>query len=323
MTSENAAKREALDRVVLEIDALTNIFCQDGTFDEHREAKNFDKNFFVTTPESLERSRRFVDQADWFPSCECKEALDVPRIDVESFIRAQTTDPGGDAFPTDGVRLRMSLPPGYPTYACAEVTVLSIPKKIPRCQLDELSTRLQSLAKKLIGSEAILEIINECREMLTEWGSRVNTSEGQQISSKSFDQGCHGHRRKSETESIGRRWIWVHHITNADRLKQIVIEARNLNLGGYVKGGYPGVIVAEGSNRACDKFVVWIKGSKSRPGGFGRNWGHHVRGEASVEKRQFPEMFEEVVDDMGKLGALCKEFVVEDEFRKFILQHNK
>ena len=47
MTSENAAKREALDRVVLEIDALTNIFCQDGTFDEHREAKNFDKNFFV------------------------------------------------------------------------------------------------------------------------------------------------------------------------------------------------------------------------------------------------------------------------------------
>ena len=66
---------------------------------------------------------------------------------------------------------------------------------------------------------------------------------------------------------------------------------------------------------------MWIKGNKSRPGGFGRNWGHHVRGEATIEVRQLPELFAELEDDMGKLGAVCKKFDVEDEFREFVLQH--
>ena len=99
-------------------------------------------------------------------------------------------------------------------------------------------------------------------------------------------------------------------------------ESQNLNLGGYAKGGYPGVVVVEGKLEACDNFVVWIKGNKSAPGGgFGRNWGHHVRGEATDEIRRFPEAFQVLEDDMGKLASLCKEFGLEDEFREFILQH--
>lgn len=40
-----------------------------------------------------------------------------------------------------------------------------------------------------------------------------------------------------------------------------------------------------------------------------------------MDKRQLPELFEELEDNMGKLGALCKEFGMEDEFGEFILQH--
>ena len=80
------------------------------------------------------------------------------------------------------------------------------------------------------------------------------------------------------------------------------------------------VIVVEGNTHSCDMFVTWVKGNKSRPGGFGRNWGHHVRGEATVERRQLPESFEEL-DDLAQFGALCKKAGVEEEFREFILQH--
>eukprot|EP00986_Skeletonema_menzelii_P003516 scaffold1089_cov131-Skeletonema_menzelii.AAC.9 len=53
--------------------------------------------------------------------------------------------------------------------------------------------------------------------------------------------------------------------------KQIVIEAQDRNLGGFLKAGYPGVVCVEGDSDACDDFVVWIKGNKSRPGGFDRH----------------------------------------------------
>jgi len=128
-------------------------------------------------------------------------------------------------------------------------------------------------------------------------------------------------RGSDDKKSIKRAWIWVHHISNADRLKQIVIEAQQHGLGGYLKGGYPGVVVVEGQSQSVDDFISWIKGNKSRPGGFGRNWGHHVRGEARVEKRQLPVQFEELEDDMSKFGSLCKEAGVDKEFREFILQH--
>jgi len=128
-------------------------------------------------------------------------------------------------------------------------------------------------------------------------------------------------RRSDDKKSIKRAWIWVHHISNTDRLKQIVIEARQHRLGGYVKGGYPGVVVVEGQSQSVDDFISWIKGNKSRPGGFGRNWGHHVRGEAFVENRELPVQFEELEDDMSKFGSLCKDAGVDKEFREFILQH--
>jgi len=80
-------------------------------------------------------------------------------------------------------------------------------------------------------------------------------------------------------------------------------------------------VVVEGQSQSVDDFISWIKGNKSRPGGFGRNWGHHVRGEAFGEKRELPQLFEELEDDMSKFGSLCKEAGVDKEFREFILQH--
>jgi hypothetical protein len=56
---------------------------------------------------------------------------------------------------------------------------------------------------------------------------------------------------------------------------------------------------------------MWIKGNKSRPGGgFGRNWGHHVRGEFFVTEPRFTnESFSALEEDMAVLAAACQSII--------------
>lgn len=294
---------EALERPLLEIDALKGIVC-DG-YDLTADGEESNRNFIVTTPDDLARAEAYINNSHSNASL---NETNIPCIGVETFVT------GSDqSTMQDGIRLRISLPPGYPSIAAAKVTVVSTPKDFPRSNLDQLSMRLSTRTKDMVGCEVMMEIINECRDAIDTWEASLDVIQDDMKDSSTMDmEPC--------TVSFSRRWIWVHHITNSDRLKQIVQEARQLKLGGYLKGGYPGVIVIEGPTQACEEFVTWIKGNKSRPGGFGRNWGHHVRGETSIEEPQLPKTFEEL-DDMGIFGALCKDFGVEDEFREFILQH--
>lgn len=291
---------DALDRMVLEIQAMDAICNADA---DDADENNGHKGFVVVSHQALEQAQSCLDEAD---------ASDVPsQIDIEAFVSTEACD---ENVSNDGVRLRMSLPIGYPAIHSASVTVLHTPKFVTRGNHDTLSSTLQATANELIGSEAMMSIISECRNILTDWENSSDDvtppeTKDNDTTSLPIHPGC-----------VSRRWIWVHHITNNDRRKQIVIEAQDRNLGGFLKAGYPGVVCVEGDSVACDDFVVWIKGNKSRPGGFGRNWGHHVRGEATAEQRQLPQAFEELEDDMGVLGSLCRESHVEDEFREFILQ---
>ena len=162
----------------------------------------------------------------------------------------------------------------------------------------ELVQALQELAPAIMAARAQLQ----CRA----------GDEGETSCSEAADSG------------VGRRWIWAHHIKDAGRRKDITKEARDLALGGYLKGGYPGIVVVEGETHACNEFVSWVKGNKSRPGGFGRNWGHHVRGEISLPagaRRRLPATFEELEEDMGALGAACARHGLEEEFLQYVLQH--
>jgi hypothetical protein len=294
---------DALERLVLEVDALTSIIC-DNNFTSD-DSSQHDNKFIITTPESLVQAREYIESTGGqSPNL---RNTNVPSIGIEALVCSN------DEYTTDGIRLRICLPPGYPSHVSAEVTVLSTPKDFPKNCLDKLSSKVSNRTKEMIGGEVMMEVINECRDALEEWkksleATDIGADDGSII-------------KQSSTKPLSRRWIWVHHITNLNRIKQIVQEAKQLHLGGYVKGGYPGVVVIEGMSHSCDDFVIWIKGNKSRPGGFGRNWGHHVRGETTIHIRQFPESFEELEDDMGRLGGLCRDYGVEEEFREFILQH--
>lgn len=205
------------------------------------------------------------------------------------------------------------MPPGYPQVP-AIVSVLSVDAST-RQEREGWSAALTKRAKTLTGTEAVMELVHELTEIMSS-----ATLEG---NSESAENNAEAQQSREELEGpkqgIGRRWIWVHHITSPARKKSIVKEATDLRLGGFLKPGYPGVVVVEGE--ACDEFVVWIKGNKSRPGGFGRNWGHHVRGEAAIETRQLPCQFVQVEEDMSALASLCSQHGLQEEFLEYVLQH--
>ena len=125
----------------------------------------------------------------------------------------------------------------------------------------------------------------------------------------------------NESSNFKRLWIWVHHITNKDRRKNIVQEANDRSLHGYLKHGYPSVIVVEGEKRKCDDYVKWIKGNKSRENGFGRNWSHHVKGEIDIDECMFSNQFDDIGEDLSVLSEICRNLALEDEFRKFVMKH--
>jgi hypothetical protein len=105
-----------------------------------------------------------------------------------------------------------------------------------------------------------------------------------------------------------------------------------------LKNGYPGVVLIEGRSDDCQSFVTWVKGNKSRPGGFGRQWGHHCRGQivlqsfsqwrlsssgqnssldcSNISSSRFVEL-----EDMADLAKECKAVGLEDEFLTYVMQH--
>lgn len=291
MEASEKDKLEALERALQEIDALEAIYGDD----------------FSVLCADLDQARRCLAAAG--------EGIDqIPRITVELTIQV-----GNDAGAIT-CRLQCGMPPGYPSLKPAVATVVSADGS-SRKDRDEWSALLSSRAQELVGTEAIMELAQELVEIIIASKSQGLDEEDLADDQEAEDEEAAAAADSEPRTSVARRWIWVHHITNTDRKKAIVQEAKDLKLGGWLKPGYPGVVVVEGE--ACDEFVVWIKGNKSRPGGFGRNWGHHVRGEAYSDSRLLPTEFEQLEEDMSVFASLCKTHGVEDEFLEYVMQHNR
>ena len=246
--------------------------------------------------------------------------------------------------------LRIQFPLGYPEFAAARISLQAPPscRGSPhpgavvwtRRQCDDMTQRLQAHANKLVGQEAILDVVQYMQQQSVEQVMELMKMQQQQTPTTNNEDEDLTDNPKATQELWSRQWIWVHHITDTGRRKSIIQHARDhFNLCGYLKYGYPGVIVVEGRHVDCHAFVAWVKGNKSRPGGgFGRNWGHHVRGEINFTTtanddnddddtnnddnatRAFTSEFVEV-EDMRDLSAACKEAGCEDEFLTYVMQH--
>lgn len=282
----STAQLETLERAIREIEALQAIYGDDGA------------DFIVHSSQELQAAQHALEANDLLSV--------IPSLDVELRLNLEEVEGSPRA------RLRFTLPAGYPeSAALVSVSV----DGLRRAQQDQLSAQMSEKARQLAGQEAAMELVIELQTMIVDvlnvTGSIESTEDVLAVAPPTIE----------DQTGFGRRWIWVHHITNTGRKKSIVKEAQELKLGGFLKAGYPGVVVVEGETPACDEFVNWIKGNKSRPGGFGRNWGHHVRGEISVTSRQLPLNFKEVEEELAVLSAACKDCDLEAEFLEFVMQH--
>lgn len=303
MTGITQNQLDNLERTINEIDALEMIYGNLDGEDENAESK-----FSVLSLSEIEMARSILSDGGSGGN------YDIPILEFEIKSLIELDDNGKRLIFT----LRCRLPEGYPD---SPASVSASADGLRRSLREELSSHLTEISDSLTGSESIMGIMEALKEAgPTFWAKNVsmNTQSTKQLSSSSSS-----FQSSNQSRESARRWIWVHHITNTDRRKSIISEARNHNLGGYLKYGYPGIILIEGNRKECDEFVTWVKGNKSRPGGFGRNWGHHVRGEINLEKeipRSLPIEFLEL-EDMAVLGSLCREHGLENEFLEFCLQH--
>lgn len=284
---------DCIERILLEIDALEAIY---------------DNEFSVLSRDALKLAKEQFNGEN--------ESMQQPILDVKIAICVDEKK--------KMMQLTFRIPEGYPLVSPVSVLSVVSPSRLSNAQREKLSVQLAAKAQEMIGAEAILEVVQYAQDLITD-EYHINEETSMTVSVKKND--THSNEEEEIVNSImfSRRWIWVHHITNTSRRKDIIREAKERNLGGYLKAGYPGVVVIEGPCSSCEDFCVWIKGNKSRPGGFGRNWGHHVRGQIDFNDnetdRKFDSCFEEL-DDMKTLGELCKKHEVDDEFKEYILQHS-
>jgi len=242
---------------------------------------------------------------------------DLPELEIEMCIPIGIALGGEVDGHGGGATIRFRLPSGYPDNAAA-VALMSL-DALRRSYRDDIAEKLNERAAESAasGQEAILDVIDYLKELIAQYveydSANASSDVGAAVPSVADEEG---------SAKWGRRWIWVHHITNASRCKSIVNEARQLCLRGYLKPGYPGIVCIEGNGSKCDEFITFIKGNKSRPGGFGRNWGHHVRGHIEPADMQLPdEDFRELEEDLAVLAKICRDCLLEDEFKEYVLQH--
>ena len=306
-TGDRQDQLELLRRAVDEVDVLQAIY-GDALGDDDDDVAS---SFRVISASQLESARLLLEGDD-----DAAAGASIPRqLEVELCIPIGVALGGGSDDDGGSATIRCRMQPGYPETAAA-VALISL-DGLRRTYRDDIAKKLNERAAESAstGQEAVLDVIDYFKELVAHYAEC-------DAANSTNDAGAADPSGSDVASEWGRRWIWVHHVTNRTRCKAIVEEARHLNLRGFLKPGYPGIVCIEGNDQKCDEYVTWIKGNKSRPGGFGRNWGHHVRGHIEPAEKLLPDDdFQELEEDLAVLARICRDCLLEDEFKEYVLQH--
>lgn len=183
----------------------------------------------------------------------------------------------------------------------------------------------RTVAESMVGSEAMWTVLSLAQEWMTDElpgviGKAAESSSSVVVSSsesKSPNKLNHPARdstaQKTTSILLGRRLIYSHHIISTKKRSVMRQLASELHLTGYVKIGWPGVIILEGLEDNCQTFYDTIRRW---------NWQYLVvRGEMQEtidesrerEHRCFDSFCE--VEEMSVVANHCKEVGLEALFR--------
>lgn len=209
--------------------------------------------------------------------------------------------------------LRINMPENYPSGGEILTLYLTVDeerttnRKLAFQQEPLLRNVCQQAAESLPGEEALYAVLNAAEQWVQE-NEDVNIKGGE----KTKDDGERNVSRSTASHMIlGRRLIYSHHIISKRKRADMLELARHLNLTGFLKIGWPGIIIIEGSEEDCQSFYDGIRGW---------SWQYLVvRGEMQescnqIENtRRFPVFSE--VKDMSVVASHCRDVGLEALFR--------
>ena len=161
-------------------------------------------------------------------------------------------------------------------------------------------------AASLRGSEAVLTVLSRADEWIQEeWPNLCTqyqtTTNVQKLQEDAEPSSC-------STQRLGRRLIYSHHLISKVKRADIKDLASHYELTGYMKIGWPGIIVIEGLEENCISFYDDIRGWA---------WKYLVvRGEQleqGMANRKFDSFLE--TDDMSVVAEHCRQVGLEALFK--------
>eukprot|EP00527_Entomoneis_sp_CCMP2396_P006487 CAMPEP_0198139644 /NCGR_PEP_ID=MMETSP1443-20131203/2912_1 /TAXON_ID=186043 /ORGANISM="Entomoneis sp., Strain CCMP2396" /LENGTH=510 /DNA_ID=CAMNT_0043801833 /DNA_START=148 /DNA_END=1680 /DNA_ORIENTATION=- len=184
--------------------------------------------------------------------------------------------------------------------------------------LPDLLSHCRTAAVSVPGEEAVFVVLAAADEWIAEtWPTLLLTltlASADQEKKRRQEESSDDHLNQSTNVILGRRLIYSHHIISNQKRRDIQDLAKHYNLTGYIKIGWPGLIVIEGLDDACNHFYDDI-----------RKWAWQylvVRGEMQEtchednfeSQRRFCHGFQEV-DDMSIVADACRQANLESLFK--------
>lgn len=217
--------------------------------------------------------------------------------------------------------LSLTLPARYPTEASLDVAAtIEDPGTCPSAllksaynALPKLVASCRQVAVESTGEEAVFTVLSHADEwVLDQWPDhcKVMTTGDERTQEAAFSK-----TSSSEPAIIlGRRLIYSHHIISKIKRADMKDLVSHYNLSGYIKIGWPGLIIIEGAEEDCQSFYDEI-----------RSWQWKylvVRGEQqqaipngkSIDDLRRFQGFHEV-DNMAIVAQQCREAGLESLFR--------
>ncbi|KAE9033535.1 hypothetical protein PR003_g8707 [Phytophthora rubi] len=212
------------------------------------------------------------------------------------------------AFGREVPALKLICPSGYPEVASMEFEVQC--PQLSRPQMEKLNTELVELATASVATQEVvgLQLYQQMHDFLSEVKANecVHDHPDEEVGTQ---------LTVSMPTVLGRRAIYFHHIIASNKRRVVKEWALELQLCGFSKIGWPGVVIVEGAEANVQEYVrrlqhfrwkqITVRGEQTEEGD----------SKGLDELRRLPRGFREFPEDgMSDLASACRDAGLEELF---------
>eukprot|EP00041_Stephanoeca_diplocostata_P017987 m.372943 g.372943 ORF g.372943 m.372943 type:complete len:289 (-) comp20881_c0_seq4:1496-2362(-) len=151
---------------------------------------------------------------------------------------------------TRTVGCRVTLPMSYPESGLPQISIVTR-SNAPVTKSEGLKIQSDVLVEiqELLGDECIFQAVDVATASLNDL-----------LAGKSDSVEEHAREeRDAQNITVGRRLIWFHHIKSPTKKRHIETWGSELNLRGYYKPGYPGILIVEGAEDSVEEYCSRLR----------------------------------------------------------------